>query len=212
MNLCGFLCHHIDSAHGGFRSKRDKYRSFRLADIAAVYPNSFFARTTMLRPSGVSSAREDKARLPQVLQVTPSAGINSVAILLPRVIVPVLSRSTVFTSPSFYSPSAHCHDIMRRSLSMPAMPIAGRSPPIVVASDKREEKLVSELYGDIPMYFAKAGSVNTTTMKQNRQADQQYFKGYFIRGLLSFRAFNHFYHVIEKSLTGIYCNSNFDFS
>ena len=62
-----------------------------------------------------------------------ATGINASAILLPYVIVPVLSRINTFTSP---------HDSTERPLlakilncvtrSIPAIPIADNSPPIVV--------------------------------------------------------------------------------
>ena len=54
----------------------------------------FFARTTMLLPSGVSSARDAScAAFASSSGLTPGAGINSVAWRSPRVMVPVLSRS-----------------------------------------------------------------------------------------------------------------------
>ncbi len=63
----------------------------------------------------------------------PGAGRNSLAMRLPRVIVPVLSRSIVSTSPA----ASTARPLMgitlcRMSRSMPAIPMAERSPPIVV--------------------------------------------------------------------------------
>ena len=59
------------------------------------------ARTTMLRPSGVSSAREASwAASASSSTVTPGAGRNSVAWRSPRVMVPVLSSSSTSTSPA----------------------------------------------------------------------------------------------------------------
>ena len=52
------------------------------------------ASTTIERPSGVSSARlESCAASASSLSLTPSTGMNSTACRLPRVMVPVLSRS-----------------------------------------------------------------------------------------------------------------------
>jgi len=63
----------------------------------------------MLRPSGVSSARlESCAASASSASVTPSTGMNSTAWRLPSVMVPVLSSSSVLTSPGrFYCLTAH---------------------------------------------------------------------------------------------------------
>ena len=65
--------------------------------------------------------------------LTPSTGINSLASLLPNVIVPVLSKIIVFISPQV---STALPDIAITlnllTLSIPAIPIAESNPPIVV--------------------------------------------------------------------------------
>ena len=88
----------------------------------------------MLRPSGVSSASEAScAASANVASLTPSAGKNAVAWRLPRVIVPVLSRSRTSTSPAASTARPDIAItffwIMR---SIPAMPIADSNAPIVV--------------------------------------------------------------------------------
>ena len=94
-----------------------------------------FASTTIERPSGVSSASEAScAASASSCSVTPpGAGQNFAAWRLPSVIVPVLSSSSTSTSPaaSIARPdvATTLAWIMR---SMPAMPIADSSPPIVV--------------------------------------------------------------------------------
>ena len=97
-------------------------------------PNFSFARTTIDRPSGVSSASEAScAASASVASLTPGAGRKSVAWRLPSVIVPVLSRSSVSTSPDA---STERPDIASTlcwmSRSMPAMPIAEIRAPMVV--------------------------------------------------------------------------------
>ena len=93
-----------------------------------------FASTTIERPSGVSSARLDScAASASSPSVTPAAGTNATACRLPSVIVPVLSSSSVFTSPA----ASTALPLIASTLccitrSMPAMPIAESSPPIVV--------------------------------------------------------------------------------
>ena len=65
--------------------------------------------------------------------VAPPTGRNSVACRLPMVIVPVLSSSSVFTSPAASTARPDMASTLRcTSRSMPAMPIADSSAPIVV--------------------------------------------------------------------------------
>ncbi len=93
-----------------------------------------FASTTMLRPSGVSSASEASwAASASSRSGTPGAARKAVACRLPSVIVPVLSSRSTSTSPAASTARPEVAItlawIMR---SMPAMPIAESSPPIVV--------------------------------------------------------------------------------
>ncbi len=93
-----------------------------------------FASTTIERPSGVSSAREAScATSARSASLTPSIGTNSVASRLPSVIVPVLSSSSTSTSPDASTARPDSASTLRRtSRSIPAMPIADSSAPIVV--------------------------------------------------------------------------------
>ena len=96
--------------------------------------NFSLAKTTIERPSGVSSLREDScATLAISFKLTPSAGIKLVAIRFPKVIVPVLSNSKTSTSPaaSIARPLVAI-TLCFISLSIPLIPIALSNPPIVV--------------------------------------------------------------------------------
>ncbi|CAM5490538.1 hypothetical protein SRIMM317S_03796 [Streptomyces rimosus subsp. rimosus] len=97
-------------------------------------PYFSLARTTMERPSGVSSASEDSwAASATSASVTPLTGTNSAAWRLPRVMVPVLSSSSVETSPAASTARPDIARTLRwTSRSMPAMPMADSSAPIVV--------------------------------------------------------------------------------
>ena len=88
----------------------------------------------MDRPSGVSSARlASCATSATSSTLTPGAGKSSVAMRLPSVMVPVLSRSSVSTSPAASTARPlMASTFFRSSRSIPAMPMAERSPPIVV--------------------------------------------------------------------------------
>ena len=88
----------------------------------------------MLRPSGVPSARLDsRAAAARSSTVEVPTGISSVARRLPKVMVPVLSSSSVSTSPAASTARPDMASTLRcTSRSMPAMPIAESSAPIVV--------------------------------------------------------------------------------
>ena len=96
-------------------------------------PISAPSSTTDL-PSGVwSETDESTHRRVNSLTPYPCAGWNAVALRLPMVIVPVLSSSSVSMSPAV---STALPDLVmtlaRRARSMPAMPMADSSPPMVV--------------------------------------------------------------------------------
>ncbi len=97
-------------------------------------PNRSAQYATMLVPSGVWSARLDsRATSASSPSVAPPTGISSVHRRLPKVIVPVLSSSSVSTSPAASTARPDLASTLRcTSRSMPAMPIAESSAPIVV--------------------------------------------------------------------------------
>ena len=97
-------------------------------------PNFSFASTTIERPSGVSSASEAScATSASSRSSTPGAGMNSVACRLPSVIVPVLSSRSTSTSPDASTARPDIASTFRcTSRSIPAIPIADSSAPIVV--------------------------------------------------------------------------------
>ena len=97
-------------------------------------PYFSLASTTIERPSGVSSASEAScAASASSCSLTLRSGLNSVAWRLPRVMVPVLSSSSVSTSPAASTARPDMASTLKRtSRSMPAMPMADRRPPMVV--------------------------------------------------------------------------------
>ena len=88
----------------------------------------------MERPSGVSSASEArKEASARSRSLVPPTGNSAVARRLPKVMVPVLSSSSVSTSPAASTARPEVATTLKRmSRSMPAMPMAESSPPIVV--------------------------------------------------------------------------------
>ena len=96
--------------------------------------NLSLASTTIDRPSGVSSARlASWAAAARRSSWTPASGRKAAAWRLPSVIVPVLSSSSVEQSPAASTARPDMASTLcctRRS--MPAMPMADSSAPIVV--------------------------------------------------------------------------------
>ena len=88
----------------------------------------------MERPSGVSSARLDSwAASARSASVTPGTARNSAACRLPSVMVPVLSSSSVLTSPAASTARPDiASTLCCTSRSIPAIPIADSSAPMVV--------------------------------------------------------------------------------
>ena len=107
------------------------------------------ASTTIERPSGVSSASEEScATSARSASETPGMGTNSEAWRLPSVIVPVLSSSRTSTSPDASTARPESASTLRRTRrSIPAMPIALSSAPIVVgmSATSRATSVVTEM-------------------------------------------------------------------
>ena len=97
-------------------------------------PYCSFASTTMLRPSGVSSANDAScAASANARGSVWFTEMKATAWRLPSVIVPVLSSNSTSTSPAASTARPDNAITLRRiSRSMPAMPMAGSSPPMVV--------------------------------------------------------------------------------
>ncbi|EXU92327.1 hypothetical protein P354_25245 [Streptomyces noursei PD-1] len=125
------------------------------------------ARTTMERPSGVSSAIEDSCAASASSSAdTPGTGRNAVACRLPRVIVPVLSNSRVLTSPAASTARPDIASTLRwTSRSMPAMPMAGSSAPIVVGMSATTRATRMTRVCSAPAKTANGWRVTTATRK-----------------------------------------------
>ena len=124
----------VDAAHprvGGERDERAPIVRRRRGRAAGTSPSP------APRSSGLPASRRPgwtaARHRPAPHSLTPSTGRNSTACRLPSVMVPVLSSSSVFTSPA----ASTALPLMASTLccitrSMPAMPIADSRPPIVV--------------------------------------------------------------------------------
>ncbi len=79
-------------------------------------------------------------------------GMNSTACRLPSVMVPVLSNSSVFTSPA----ASTALPLIASTLccitrSMPAIPIADNKPPIVVGIKQTSSEIKTVTVGACPI-------------------------------------------------------------
>lgn len=115
-------------------------------------PYFSLASTTTERPSGVSSASDDScAASATSASVVPRTGTNSDACRLPRVMVPVLSSSSVETSPAASTARPDIARTLRCTRrSMPAMPIAERSAPMVVGIRQTSRATSTTMLGSEP--------------------------------------------------------------
>ena len=98
-------------------------------------------------PSGVSSESEDnKQASTNKFSSTPEAEWNLVALRLPIVMVPVLSSNKVSMSPAV---STALPDLVitlaRKARSIPAMPMAESSPPIVVGIKQTNKEMMAAM-------------------------------------------------------------------
>ena len=122
----------FDAAHARLRGERDELGAVQLAAAQVVsLLREHDDRATLRRLVG--EARELRRVGELDARSTPGAGMKSVAWRLPSVIVPVLSSSSVEQSPAASTARPLMASTLRwTSRSMPAMPIAESSAPIVV--------------------------------------------------------------------------------
>ncbi len=122
------------------------------------------ASSAIERPSGVSSWTEAmSAAVTAVTSSTPGAAVIEAASRLPYVMVPVLSRRMTSTSPD----ASTARPLIARTLnratrSMPAMPIAERSPPIVVGMRQTRRATRATVSRIVPANWPNGRSVTVT--------------------------------------------------
>ena len=125
----------VDAAHPGLRGERDEVGGAQLARRAAPagrarsWPGPRSSGPRASRRPGWTAGRRPRARRRR----RRAPATNSAACRLPRVMVPVLSSSSVLTSPAASTARPDmASTLCCTSRSIPAMPIADSSAPIVV--------------------------------------------------------------------------------
>ena len=145
-------------------------------------------------PSGVSSWRLVRAaQRIRSLRLAPSTGKKSAAKRLPKVMVPVLSRIMVSTSPQASTALPLMAMTLKRvTRSMPAMPMADSRPPMVVGIKQTSRAIRVETGICTPLYTAKGYMVTTTIRKMMVRDTSRVFSaislGVFLRLAPSTRA------------------------
>ena len=132
---------------------------------------------------------------------TPATGMNSAAWRLPSVIVPVLSSSRVLTSPAASTARPDiASTLCWTSRSMPAMPIADSSAPIVVGIRQTSSatRTTTRLLGagvDRERLQGRGGG-----QEDDGQAGQQDVQRDLVRGLLPAGALDQGDHPVDEAL------------
>ena len=154
----------------------------------------------MERPSGVSSASEAScAASASSCSLTPRSGLNSVACRLPSVMVPVLSSSSVSTSPAASTARPDIASTLKRTRrSMPAMPMADSSAPMVVGISVTNSatRITTEIGAAGIGHVARDG--RGREHEDDGQADQQDVERDLVRRLLPLGAFDQLDHAVEE--------------
>src|SRR6201987_835801 len=178
--------------------------AFNSASSRPRMPYFSFASTTMERPSGVSSASEASwAASASSCSVTPRTGRNSVAWRLPSVIVPVLSSSSVSTSPAASTARPDMASTLKRTRrSMPAMPMAESSAPMVVGSSVTNNAARDNDRNRALRIRHVARDSRGREHEDDGEADQQDVERDLIRRLLPLRAFHQPDHAVEEGRAG----------
>ena len=137
--------------------------------------------------------------------------MNSVAIRLPSVIVPVLSSSSVSTSPAASTARPDiASTLCCTSRSMPAMPIAESNPPIVVGIRHTSSATSTGSESDGAAVQRERIQAHAHQHEDDRQAGQQDAERDFVGRLLALRAFDQRDHAIEEGLARVGRDAHLD--
>ena len=127
--------------------------------------------------------------------------MNSVAWRLPSVIVPVLSSSSVWTSPAASTARPDiASTLCCTSRSMPAMPIADSRPPIVVGNQADEQRDQHEQRLRRARVDRERLQRDDGDQEDDRQPGEQDVERDLVRRLLPLGAFDERDHAIEERL------------
>ena len=167
-------------------------------------PYFSLASTTMERPSGVSSASEASwAASASSCSLTPRRGLNSVAWRLPSVMVPVLSSSSVSTSPAASTARPDMASTLKRTETVHAGDADGRQQRADGGGDQRDEQRHQHDDGD---GAARVGGVARDRRRgeheDDREPDEQDVERDLVGRLLPLGALDQPDHAVEEGGAG----------
>ena len=137
-------------------------------------------------------------------RATPGIGTNAAAWRLPSVIVPVLSSSSTSTSPDASTARPDSASTLRRtSRSMPAIPIALSSAPIVVGISATSSAISTVIEMSVPANSPNGRSVTTTTRKTIVSPASRIDERDLVRRLAPRGALDERDHPVEERLPGL---------
>ena len=173
--------------------------------------NFCLASTTMLRPSGVSSASEAScAASASRCSVTPGAGRKADAWRLPSVMVPVLSSSSTSTSPAASTARPEVAITLACIMRlMPATPMADSSPPMVVGIRHTSSAISTVMrdrragLGGLDAEDRERQQRDRDHQEDDRQRHQQDGQRDLVGRLLALGAFDHRDHAVEEGLARV---------
>ena len=160
------------------------------------------ASSRIERPSGVSSASEaiSAARMRR-LGRRPGAATTSVAMRLPKVMVPVLSSSRVSQSPAASTARPEVASTLTfSSRSMPAMPMA-ESSAADGGRDQADEQGAQHHRVELDAgVLAEAEQGDHGDQEDQGQAGQQHGQRHLVGRLAPVGAFDHGDHAVEEAV------------
>ena len=195
----------IAAAHARQRRERDELRAQLVRRRGRAGRTSSWPARRWTAPPGVSSARlASWAASASASSRTPSTGMNSVAMRLPSVIVPVLSSSRTSTSPAAsMARPLMAMTFLRIRRSMPAMPMAESKPPIVVGIRQTSSATMTVADSRDRPVERQRHQRHAGEQEHQRQPDQQDVERDLVRRLLARRPFDERDHAIEERLARV---------
>ena len=157
------------------------------------------ARRSSGPPASRRPARPAARRRRVRARSTPGTGMNSVAMRLPRVMVPVLSSSRVSTSPAASTARPDMASTLNlSSRSMPAMPMAESRPPMVVGIRQTNSAPSTRTRHGAAGIGGEAREGDDRDHEDERQAGEQDGQRDLVRRLPALGAFDHGDHAVEE--------------
>ena len=192
----------VDAAHPRLGGERDERRAARARARAARSAPSRARRSSGPRASRRRGWRAGPRRRARA-SVTPGSGRNSAACRLPSVIVPVLSSSSVEQSPAASTARPESASTLRRtSRSMPAIPIAESSAPIVVGIRQTSRATSTIVSCAVAGVDRERLQRHDRDQEDDRQPGEEDVERDLVRRLLPRRALDERDHAVEEALAG----------